>query len=158
MRQGQEHGLVATSGRLHREWGPRRQLGVVLHRRQVREVVPTKHALGYAKAVPQTRIIEKAKTEPRMAKSREAGRSRRARYGRFSANWLLCLLGLVLVTGNPLALAQDVLEAPEEVDTSSLIIADIRKPVYVDEEGNFVEADTDKYSETFVPACSQVCA
>ena len=158
MRQGEEHGLVATSGRLHREWGPRRQLGVVLHRRQVREVVPTKHALGYAKAVPQTRIIEKAKTEPRMAKSREAGRSRRARYGRFSANWLLCLLGLVLVTGNPLALAQDVLEAPEEVDTSSLIIADIRKPVYVDEEGNFVEADTDKYSETFVPACSQVCA
>ena len=93
-----------------------------------------------------------------MAKSRGAGRSRRARYGRFSANWLLCLLGLVLVTGSPLALAQDVLEAPEEVDTSSLIIADIRKPVYVDEEGNFVEADTDKYSETFVPACSQVCA
>ena len=48
-----------------------------------------------------------------MAKRRGAGRSRRARDCRFSANWLLCLLGLVLVTGNPLGLAQDVLEAPE---------------------------------------------
>ena len=48
-----------------------------------------------------------------MAKRRGVGRSRRARDGRFSANRLLCLLGLVLVTGNPLALAQNVLEAPE---------------------------------------------
>ena len=44
------------------------------------------------------------------------------------------------------------------MDTASLIVADIGQPVYVDEEGNFVEADTDKYSETFMPACSQVCA
>ena len=53
------------------------------------------------------------RVEPMMAKRRGAGRSRRARDCRFSANWLLCLLGLVLVTGNPLALALDVLEAPE---------------------------------------------
>ncbi|QDZ21292.1 hypothetical protein A3770_05p38100 [Chloropicon primus] len=55
-------------------------------------------------------------------------------------------------------MAQDVLEGPEEMDTASLIVADIRKPVYVDEDGNFVEADKEKHSETFMPACSQVCA
>ena len=70
----------------------------------------------------------------------------------------LCLLVLAGIAA-PTVVAQDV--ASDELptmDTSALIVADIRQPVYADEEGNLIEADTDKYSETYVPSCASVCA
>lgn len=69
----------------------------------------------------------------------------------------LFLLGMLLLSAYS-AFAQDDAGATEVMDTASLIVGDIRAPVYVDEDGNFVEADTNKYSETYMPSCSQVCA
>lgn len=78
--------------------------------------------------------------------------------GRRSGTALVLLAILCLAVGRSAFVRGQDAGGTEAMDTASLIVADIRQPVYVDEEGNFVEADTDKYSETFMPACSQVCA